>query len=199
MYAVTLGKYVNKEEAVKVALGASVQGASGYVWEDNEYYVIGNIYSSNEDALKVVENLKESKYNIAIKEINFPKIDINFDVYENADMGLIKNAFGMIDDIYKLLYDYSIKYDRGDVTHLAVSSGLSSARGELKSIVVKVQSLLNKAESSLIHLQGSLIKCDELLDEAILKTIDNTSTNYSLKYAIASVIRIKYELYLQLV
>ena len=60
MYAVTLGKYVNKEEAVKVALGASVQGASGYVWEDNEYYVIGNIYSSNEDALKVVENLKES-------------------------------------------------------------------------------------------------------------------------------------------
>lgn len=198
MYAVTLGEYANKEEAEKVALGATIQGASGYVWEDNKYYVIGNIYSSYDDAMKVMENLKESKYNTAIKEIVFPKLAIDFEMYENSDMEVVKNSLKIIDDIYKLLYDYSIKYDKGDVSHLAVSSGLSSCRGEVKSMIVKVQNLLNKEMSSLSKIQLALIKCDEILDQTILKAIDNSSTNYSIKYAIACVVRIKYELYLEL-
>ena len=97
-----------------------------------------------------------------------------------------------------MLYDYSIKYDKGDVSHLAVSSGLSSCRGEVKSMIVRVQNLLNKEMSSLSKIQLALIKCDEILDQTILKTIDNSSTNYSIKYAIASVVRLKYELYLEL-
>lgn len=195
MYAVMLGSYSDKDEASKVALGATIQGASGYVWEDGDYYVVGNIYTSKDDAVKVVENLKESKYKVSIKEINFPKLIFDFDMYSNSDMGVVKKAISTFDDIYDFLYNYSIKFDKGEVTNLAVSSALSEVRGELKALIVKVQKLINQHDSVLTNVQSALIKCDELLDQTIIKTIDNSSTNYSLKYSIASVVRIKFQLY----
>ena len=68
-YAVTLGESEDKSEAEKIALGASIQGASGYVWHGDKYYVIGSIYSTRSDAESVLRNLQESKYNTDIVEI----------------------------------------------------------------------------------------------------------------------------------
>lgn len=199
LYAVTMGEYSDKSEAEKVALGASIQGASGYIWEDNNYFVIGNIYSANEDALKVVENLKTSSYNVAVKEINFPKVTLDFSMYENSDMGIVKKAINAFDETYELLYESSIKLDKSEITNLAVSSGLSEMRGEIKALIVSVQNLINKSDSDLSLVQSALIKTDELLDQTIIKTIDSGSANYSLKYAISSVIRFKYDLFQELV
>ena len=47
MYAITLGSYDNLGDAEKVAYGSMVQGASGYIWESDKFYVIGNIYTTN--------------------------------------------------------------------------------------------------------------------------------------------------------
>ena len=44
-------------------------------------------------------------------------------------------------------------------------------------------------------IQNYLIKLDELLSEAILKTIDNSTTNYMLKNVISKIVRMKYDLY----
>lgn len=195
LYAVTMGEYEDKSECEKVALGSSVQGAGGFVWEDGKYYVVGNVYSGREDAERVLENLKETQYKTAIKQIDFPAISLDFDMYVNDNMDCIKGALGFFDEMYKVLYDYSIRFDKGEVTNLAVSSGLSECRGKLKSTIVQMQNLLSKSDSKLSTVQSALIMLDELLDQTIIKTIDNSATNHSLKYSIVSVVRIKYDLF----
>ena len=198
-FAVVLGEYLEKSEAEKVALGSHIQGAAGYVWEkDKKFYVIGNVYTLIDDAQKVVSNLQGTQYNISIMEINCPKLILDFSSYENSDMSIINKSIEIFDKIYSHLYDFSIKFDKGEVSHLAVSSGISELRGELKGMIVKVQNLINKSGGNLGKIQNSLIKLDELLDQTIIKTIDNTSTNYSLKYSIVSAIRIKYDLFVEL-
>ncbi|MBQ7351642.1 MAG: hypothetical protein IJW59_02095 [Clostridia bacterium] len=198
LYAVVLGEYSSKTEAEKVAITSAIQGASGYIWEDTSYWVVGNIYNTIEDANKVIDNLKESNYKAVVKQIVFPSVVIDFDMYESSDMGVINKSFSIFDELRQLLYDYSIKFDKGEINHLAISSYLSSSRGEVKSIIIDVQNLINKAKSELNSVQEYLVKTDELLDELIIKTIDNSATGYSLKYAIASIARFKYELFVEL-
>ena len=195
-YAVTLGEYDRYEDAERVALGSTIQGASGFVWEqDEKYWVIGNVYSKKEDAETVVENMLGTNYSLGVLEIQFPKLKLNFDVYDNADMSLIDTAFEIFDEVYSLLYSYSIKYDKGEMSHLAVSSNISGVRGDVKAVIVSVQNLINKHSSCLMIVQEYLVGVDEVLNQAILKTIDNSATNYSLKNAIVSVVRLKYEMY----
>ena len=195
MYAVTLGSYDDYTEAEKVALGSTIQGASGFVWEqDNKYYVIGNIYSSNSDAEKVIENISGTNYKAEVLKIEFASLNLNFDMYDNSNMPVVSKAFEIFGDVEEELYTYSIKFDSGDISHLAVSSNISTLRGEVKAIIVGVQNLINASESKLGVVQEYLIKVDEVLEQAILKTIDNTATSYSLKNAIASVVRLEYNL-----
>ena len=199
LYAVTIGSYDSYNEAERVALGSTIQGASGFVWEEgNKYFVIGNIYSTKEDANKVIENLSGSNYTAAILEINFPKLKLAFDYYDNADMPAINAAINIFDKIYTELYSHSVKFDKGEISHLAVSSNISGIRGELKSIIIIVQNLINQGGGNLVVIQEYLVALDEVLDQAILKTIDNTATNYSLKNAIATVVRLKYDMYQKL-
>ena len=193
-YAVTMGEYDNKEDAERVAMGASIQGAGGYVWEGEKYFVVGNIYLAEKDAESVVTNLKESQYSIGIMSIHMPRVVLDYSMYDNSDMGLVHNVYNIFGKVYEKLYGYSISFDKGEVSHLAVSSNISSLRGEVKSLIVSAQNLINKQDSSLSSVQQYLVKLDEVLDQAILKTIDNSSTNYSLKYALTNVVRLEYEL-----
>lgn len=194
-YAVVLGKYDTFDEAERVALGSTIQGASGYVWQqDNKYYVIGNIYSARVDADKVIENISGTNYHTEVLDVSFSNLNLNFDVYDNSDMPTINKALEIFEATYIELYDFSIKYDSGEISHLAVSSNISKLRGEVKGLIVGTQNLINKASSSLVVVQDYLVRLDEVLDQAILKTIDNTATNYSLKNAIASVVRLEYEM-----
>jgi len=197
LYAITLGEYESKEESEKVSLGTTIQGASGYVWEDGKYFVIGSIYSSLEDSEKVVENLKDSNYTVGIKEIVFPKLKINFDNLDNKSVSKINDAFIFIDDLYSQLYDYSITFDKGEINNFAVSSNISEIRGECKVHISTIQSFIGN-NNYLQKLQNTLIYIDEILDETILKTIDNSTTNYTLKNSMARVVRLKYDLYNEL-
>lgn len=198
LFAVTLGFYETRIDAEKVALGANIQGAGGYVWEDDGFAVVGNVYSSEADAESVITNLKDTKYKVDIKVIEFPELNLNFDMYDNSDMDIIRKSINIFDNSYARLYDYSIRYDKGEISHLAVSSGISEVRGEVKGSIVQIQNLINKSSSCLSIVQTSLIKLDEILDQAIIKTIDNSSTNHSLKYAITDIVRVKYDLFQQL-
>lgn len=199
MYAVILGEYSGFEDAEKVGLGSNVQGASGYVWESDTFWVIGNIYTSKIDASSVIENLKESNYQVAIKEITFPKLNLDFGDYENKQVSEIKYALELIDKIYNTLYDYSIKFDKSKINNLAISSGVSDLRGEVKISISSMQNLLKTPNNDIFLIQNALIKLDELLNQTTLKTLDNLGTNYILKNSISVCVRIKYELYNSLV
>lgn len=201
MYIVSLGKYASKDEAEKVSLGATIQGASGFVWESgNEYIVVGSMYENLSDAESVKNNLSNtaSNYSISIEEIKFPKITLNFDEYDNKDVAEIKNAVEFCDTLYSDLYNYSIKLDKKEINNLAISSEISALRGKLKSYINKIQSILSLPNAKLSVIQNSLIAIDELLDTAILRTIDNTGLNYYIKSLFVNVARIKYDMMINL-
>lgn len=195
-FIVSLGQYDSYDKAEKVSLGSNVQGASGYIWNmDNKYVVIGNIYKNKSDAESVQKNLKDTNYTVSIIEVEFPKIKLKFD-YENKDVLKIREGIEFLDKSYDLLYDYSIKFDKSEINNFAISSGISSFRAECKIKISNIQEVINKyKDNSLSKINNALTKLDQVLNISILKTIENSSTNYSLKNAISQVVHIKYELY----
>ena len=196
-FMVLLGRYKDYSEANEVALGSTVRGASGYIWQMNgENLVVGNIYSNKQDAEVVKKNISDSMYKADIVELKFPKIKLNFEDKQNIDVKKIREAIEGIDQIYLELYDNSIKFDSGDTNNYAVCTAISSMRGKLKSSIINIQSLMqNKQNEHLQEILNALTKIDELLDSSLLIIIDNSATNYTLKYTIASVVNIKYDLY----
>lgn len=197
-FAVCLGIYSDYKEAEGVAIGSTLQGASGYVWsESSEHYVIGSIYSLEDDALKVVDNLKDSKYSVSIKNINIPSINIVFENYDSKAVRKVEKAINFIDYLYSILYSYSIDFDKSTINNLAISTYVSDKRGECKVLISEMQNLLKTHNDNLQKIQNSLILVDQLLNELIIKTIDNSSTGYVLKNAIVSVVKIRYDLILQ--
>ena len=53
MFAITLGEYDTFEEAEKVGFGASIQGAGGFVWEDEKFWVIGSVWLMRRKSKKI--------------------------------------------------------------------------------------------------------------------------------------------------
>lgn len=194
-FAVILGEYDTYDEGKNVAMGSTIQGASGYVWEDEKFSVVGSVYFSEEDAKTVLNNLSESNYKVSIKKITINKIDINFSDYDNKTVRKIENALDYLNKVIKDVYSYSIDFDKGLVNNLAVSTNLSDLRGDCKVLISEMQSYLNTPNENLQIIQNTLIKVDQLLNEVILKTIDNTATGYILKNTVASVVRYEYDLY----
>lgn len=196
LYALSMGEFQSMTEAENVSLGSSIQGASGYVWaENNKFYVIGSIYPTLDDANKVIDNLKDTKYDLSIFPISFPSLKLKLGDYENKQVKNIEESLKFLDKLYLSMYNYSISYDKSEINNFAISSNLSDFRGECKVQISNMQYLQKVNNKAIKTIQNALIVIDELLDETIIKTIDNSTTNYSLKNTLAKVVRIKYDLY----
>lgn len=195
MFAISMGKYNNRSEAEGVALGLAIQGGGGYIWEnDGEYLVLGSVYSSSDLANSVLTNLSSSKYSISIFKITMPKVSLSFENKENKSVGTIKDAIEHFENVYSKIYDYSIMFDKSEINNLAISSYLSQMRGQTKVYISSVQGLISFGDEALQEIQNGLIKLDELLDQAIIKTIDNSSTSSYLKYTLCSIVDIEYKM-----
>lgn len=201
IYILSMGEFESLGESEQVALGSSIQGASGYVWrENNMFYVVGSIYPSLDEANKVINNLKDTtKYNLDVIPVNFPDLKIKLSDYENKQVNKVEDAILFLDKLYSSIYGYSISFDKSEINNFAISSNLSDLRGECKVKISNMQDLLKTSNKAIKRIQSALILIDELLDESIIKTIDNSTTNYSLKNTLAKVVRIKYDLYNDLI
>jgi hypothetical protein len=105
-YAVTMGEYSSLEEGNKVGLGVMVQGGSGYVWEqENKFFVIGSIYNSLDDANSVINNIKNSNYQVNILESTRTLIPI---ATEESLTLLLENLNSTIKVICRTLLDLAV-------------------------------------------------------------------------------------------
>jgi len=198
-YLVTLGEYGDQKEAESVALGSALQGASGYVWQGDKYYVVGNVYYNLEDASSVKENLKNTNYDINVLNIEFPKLNLNFkDEYENSEIKKIREALEIFDTVCKSFYDDSISFDKSEINNVVVSSNSSNLRSEVKVLISNMQNLLKTQNAKVQTIQNGLIRLDELLNQTTLATIENNNINYKIKNTLLKALRIKYETYLSL-
>lgn len=196
LYAVTMGEYDDENNAEKVALGANIQGAGGYIWlEKGRYYVFGSVYKTMEEAESVQTNLKSSSYKVSIREITLNKAKVSFANVEKKDIAKIKKAVDFLTRCYEKIYDYSVKFDKKKLNNLAVSSYISNLRSECKGHMTEVQLLLtNNPDAKLDAIIKALISIDELLDQTILKAIKDSGTGYSLRYAICRIVNVEFDL-----
>ncbi len=195
-YAVCMGVYDDFNEAQSVASGVSVMGASGYVWKHDKYYVIGNVYELKTDAENVIKNMGTTNYKVSVVEIPYNTIKYVDDNLTTEQLGVISQVFTLIDDVFKSCYNYSIRFDKGEVVATVVSSELNTLKGEVKVLSAKLDAINSVAVSSNgIDLKNALISIETELENAVLKVIDGTSTNKDLKYLTVSVAVIKHNLY----
>lgn len=192
MYAVAMGKYEKVSDAEKVALGATIQGAGGYLWKDDDYYyVLGSVYADSESADSVAKNLSGTNYDISVLKISMPKVALSFDDLEPKSVSTIRDAIEFFDTCYQKIYDYTISFDKSEANNLGVSSSLSELRGDLKVYISTIQSINSSGNAKIQEVINGLIRLDELLDQAIIKTIDNSSTSSYLKYTLCSIVNIE--------
>ena len=196
-YAVLMGEYDNRAEAEAVASGVAVMGAAAYVWQlDNKFLVVGNVYNNKDDAEKVLKNVSGNNYSVSVKEIPFFKINLNESDLTNEQTKLLVSAVKFLDTVYERCYDYSVKFDKGEVVATVVSSELNGLKGE----VLVWANKLDLINSYMLTNKGVLIKNAYItvlaeLEKSVLSVISGNSTNKDLKYLTTAVTVAKYNLY----
>ena len=199
-YAVTMGEYDTLNEAETVASGTSVMGAGSYIWNtDKKYVVIGNVYDNLEDAKKVKDNITDTNYNIGIREIKYKKVNCDLKELTKEQRTVIKSNLNYINELYDKCYNYSIKYDKGEIVATVVSSELNSLNGNIKVNCSRLDSINSVTViPPTLKLKNAYVAISNEIDSAVLKVIQGSSTNRDLKYLTTSIAIIKYNLYEQL-
>lgn len=196
-YAVVMGKYDTETRAQEVASGVSVMGAGAYIWlQDSEYNVIGNVYKSLEDANAVISNISNTNYTPFVKEIKYNKIKFEVENLTKEQKELVKDAVLIIDKVFDQCYNYSIKFDKGEIVSTVVSSELNTLKGDLIVQASKLDAINSVAVSNeTLLIKNAYVSIISQLEATILKVIDGTSVNKDLKYLTTSVSIVKYNLY----
>lgn len=112
-YGVSLYNSTESSNAETNAKNIAKQGGAGYLYCMGDYYVLGSIYSSYEDAIEVKEKLKSDNIEAKIININIPVININYKgkfLKENTDI------FSCFSTLFNLLFDLSVEFDLGNIT-----------------------------------------------------------------------------------
>lgn len=197
-YMVSMGKYNSKSEAETVASGAAVMGAGAYVWGlDGEFFVVGNIYKTLEEANLVLNNIGGTgNYNVEVKELKFKKVSVEVKDYSTEQIKTILDAIKNLNTIYEKCYDYSLKVDKAEVNTTLVSSELNSIKSDAKIVAAKLDAINSCAVSEVtINVKNAYISVIDALDNAILKVISGNSVNSDLRYLVAKIVVAKYNLY----
>lgn len=190
LYGVSMGTFDTRQDAEKVALGLQVQGAAGYIWtSNNKYVILGSIFSSIDDANKVISNLQESKYTSSVFEIKYSKLSLVIKGMSGDDKRLIEEIFSHSKKIYSEIYSYSINYDSSVSSNLAISSSLNTLKGETKVYISKLQEMSSRIECEYLSLiKDTYITLDAMLDSAVYRTLTDSGVNYYLKYLMCEVV-----------
>lgn len=197
-HMVYMAKCDTKSKAESVASGAQVVGAGAYVWElDGEFYVVGSIYKTKEEASAVYNNIKNTgNYEIGVKELNFKKLEVNEKNYSTEQTKSILSAIKSLDEIYDKCFKFSVMVDKGEVNPSFISSELNTIKSEAKVIAAKLDALNSYAASKVsVSTKNAFVFVVDAIDNAVLRTIGGKSANSDLKYLIAKIIAAKYNLY----
>jgi hypothetical protein len=112
-YGISLYNSISVEKSEQQAQNILRQGGAGCIYHMGEYYVLGSIYSSHEDATEVKEKLDSDGVEAKIININIPVININYKgdkTKENTEI------FSVFKTLFDSLHNLSIEFDMGSKT-----------------------------------------------------------------------------------
>ena len=185
LYAVTMGKSEDKFQAFNIAGGASVLGAGGYVWEENDVYlVMANVYSSLSDAEKITNGLNSYNYEIDIYEIKIPKVKIDTSSLSKKDRKEVLNAINRLYSLYEDLYTMAINIDTKNITFIQGGSLVNRYKSECKIITNKLNSINASLDLEYItKISNTYVYVTEMLDTLVYKLLKDGQLNYIVKNA----------------
>lgn len=185
LYAITMGKSEDKFKALNIASSATVMGAGGYVWkEENTYYVVANIYNTYDDAKKVLENLVDTNFVFEIFEIDLNKIELNASTLSKEEKVLIKDSLNYLYSLYANLYNLANDVDTKVVTFVQASGTSNSFKSECVIRKTKLQTLyLNSKLNYVTKLFECYVYVCEVIDTLTFNLLKNSQTqlNYFVK------------------
>lgn len=109
LYALNILTTSDYADAMNISSYVKNQGASGYIYNDNNIYkVLLSCYENKQDADKVVNSLSENGYKVSIETLEFKKL-------KNKDEMLL-SAISCFYDSYKSLYKLSTEFDKNNLS-----------------------------------------------------------------------------------
>lgn len=179
VYGVSIKDYDNEEDATKFANSVSQKGGAGYIYHSGEYFVLGNVYQSLNEATEIKENLLELGYNSRIVNI---KVDATCKTYRGNNMKVLLACLNWFRNCYNSLYEEGLNFDKN-----------LSNRNQTNSCLANVLTSLSQLNQELNKLKGSHDKevknlilphfkqCKELLEDLLYSKDENTIFSSKMK------------------
>lgn len=191
-FALTLGVYEEKEKAEQVAKGSTIMGASGFVWEqNNKYYIIGSVYRTRDELLKVIQNIEDVNYVYDELEIKLNAINIKLQEKTQEKTQKIKNIFKTLENIVDDLCNMAIQLDIGNLTYIMCASLINAHKSEVS--ICKKDIFYFFQNENIHDIYNTLIKIENLLDNGVLNILENINPYSSCKNSLTNIL---YEIYI---
>lgn len=177
VYAVSLYETSVKSTANEQSTKLQKSNGAGYIWQENEtYYVLASAYIEENDAQKVLENLKNSGYNTSIIKIKIPQLKINSG-YNNDEITVLTSATSLFKTTYDALYDISVSLDTEVTTETQCRLNIANLQSEVSKVKADFETLFNsKLTTSLLKLKLSINSVSTLIQQLIDFNENNNQT-----------------------
>ncbi len=186
IYAVTLGEYDDHDKALSVAMGASLAGAGGYVWKENDkFFVIGHVYPDKKDAEIVAENLSFSEYNISVMDVKISAVKVYIENFGSKNSQKINEILKYLYQLYENFYKNTIQFEKQEITYFAFSSFVNSYKGEVRIYQDRIDEIIKEYPSkSLTDIKSGLIAIESSLDNTVKVMLENNLAISIAKYGL---------------
>lgn len=140
-------------------------GGAGYIYmDDKNFYIFASIYENEEDAKKVLSNIKPTYKTSDVLKIDILSINLSSNL-ETQEKKTMENCLNAFINSYKKLYDISISLDTSIINEINARLSIN----ELGSDVSKLYSNFNTLFTSLTN--SNLVRIKSALEE-LLNCID---------------------------
>ena len=168
LYAVYTNTSTSSSSAQEQSNICKSGGGAGYIYMDKtNFYVIASIYESEEDAKKVLTNIKATHTNANVLELVVMPIELSSNL-ENKERSTLEEAINIFKNTYKKLYDISVSLDTSVINDVNAKFSIN----ELGSTISKINSnfltlFSGETSSDLLAIKASLSELAECLNELI--------------------------------
>ncbi len=167
-YAIELGEYSSREEAVSISSLYKSSTAAGYILKDgNMYRVLASAYKSKKDAENVLEKIINNVSTANIYEINVTSVNFSREIVKENKAEIV-NAVNLFSHCYNSLYELSVKLDSGEISEREVLLEVEDLDKTCEDVVSNFKkSYKNSVEMEIVYTEIYLEKLTESVDELI--------------------------------
>lgn len=195
LFALSLGTFEIESQAVELASTASVQGAGAYIYaHDNVFDVIGCIYGSEDEALKVVNNMQS--YSCKVIKLTYPKLSYEYKDLDKTQIVSIKDGVKYLKTLYKNMYDNIMQLDKKEISNIACSNSFNYYKSVAKTHVSNIMKLRNESSDvRLAKIVNSYIKIVDSLDNCVTQLLQSNNYGFVTKHTMCEICIYTLEMY----